>query len=582
MRGPRNRHSSSRTQSARRPRPGPGRGQAGQGNQGGERQQGGFGRAQIGEGDSDQGQMQTARQPSERRQRPFGRAPQAAQRPGFRQPPSRSQENRKFERFENIDLHAVARNAMQKYGFEAGFPPQVESEVNALKSRVDAREGKGVQDMRGILWSSIDNYDTQDLDQIEYCEAGAAGEILVKVGVADVDAYVPKGSAADGHALENTTSVYTGIETFPMLPDRLSKDLSSLPEGQDRLAIVVEFAVLPDGVVRPGGISRAIVNNKAKLVYEQVAAWLDSTGPIPARIADVEGMEEQIFLQDKAAQRLGKHRMQQGALELESMEARAVIKDDKVLGLVIVEENRAMRIIENFMIGANGVMSGYLERLNIPSIHRVVRIPKDWEGIRALAKNKGSPLPAKASAKALALFLARQKEMEPDKFGDLSLAIVKLIGAGEYVLHDREKPIGHFCLAVTHYTHGTAPNRRYVDLVIQRLIKSSLAGQRSPYARKELEGIAIHCTDREMSAKRVERFMVKAEAATLLAGKVGQEFDALITGASEKGIYARLLDPPVEGRLVHFVKGASVGQKVKVRLVNLDPRQGFVDFEMAA
>ncbi len=470
---------------------------------------------------------------------------------------------------------------MQKYGFLPGFSPHVQREVDALQSRVSLREGKGVQDMRQLLWSSIDNYDTEDLDQIECCEAGANGEILVKVGVADVDAYVPKGSRADQHALACTTSVYTGIETFPMLPDQLSKNLSSLPEGQDRLAVVVEFAVLQSGVVRPGGIYRAIVRNKAKLVYEQVAAWLDGTGPMPKRIAEVNGMEEQIFLQDKAAQRLEGFRMRMGALELESMEARAVIKDDKVLGLAVVQENRAMHIIENFMIGANGVMSGFLEKANIPSIHRVVRIPKDWEGLRLLASGKGFSLPGKPSAKALSLFLASQKQIEPERFGDLSLAVVKLIGAGEYVMHDKELPIGHFCLAVTHYTHGTAPNRRYVDLVIQRLIKATLAGQRTPYARNELSGIAVRCTEREMAAKRVERFMVKAESATLLAGKVGETFDAIITGASEKGFYARLLVPPVEGRMVRAVPGARVGQKIRVRLVNLDPRRGFVDFDLA-
>ncbi|MCX6770957.1 MAG: RNB domain-containing ribonuclease [Candidatus Micrarchaeota archaeon] len=507
-----------------------------------------------------------------------GQAPRQENRRQMQRKPGRLGKNTGLE---NIDLRQIARAAMQKYGFVAGFPQQVEREVNSLQSRVDMREGKGMQDMRGVLWSSIDNYDTEDLDQIEYCEAGAGGEIHVKVGVADVDAYVPKGSAADRHALGNTTSVYTGIETFPMLPDRLSKGMSSLPEGQDRLAVVAEFAVLPNGVVRPGGICRAIVRNKAKLVYEQVAAWLDNTGPIPKRIAEVEGMEEQIFLQDKAAQRLGKHRMMMGALELESMEARAVIKDDKVLGLSIVEENRAMHIIENFMIGANGVMSGFLEQRNVPSIHRVVREPKDWVGIRLLAKAKGFSLPAKPSAKALSEFLAERKGIDPETFPDLSLAIVKMIGAGEYVLHDKETPIGHFCLAVTHYTHGTAPNRRYVDLIIQRLIKTSLAGQRSPYGRNELSEAAGWCTDREMAAKRVERFMVKSEAATLLSGKVGETFDAIVTGASEKGVYARLLNPPVEGRMVSSVRGARVGQKIRVRLVNLDPRQGFVDFEMA-
>jgi exoribonuclease-2 len=272
--------------------------------------------------------------------------------------------------------------------------------------------------------------------------------------------------------------------------------------------------------------------------------------------------------------------MHQGALELESLEARAVIKDDKVLGLSVVQENRAMHIIENFMIAANGVMSGFLEKLSIPSIHRVVRMPKDWEGIVLLARTKGYALPARPSAKALSLFLASQKGADPKRFADLSLAIVKMIGAGEYVLHDKEAPIGHFCLAVTHYTHGTAPNRRYVDLIIQRLIKAALARAPTPYGKLEISEAAAWCTDREMAAKRVERFMVKAEAATLLDGKVGMEFDAIITGASEKGVYARLLEPPVEGKLVQFRKGVRVGQQVRVRLVNLDPRNGYIDFSM--
>jgi ribonuclease R len=498
-----------------------------------------------------------------------GRAP----RPAFRQKTASRQP-------QVVDLHAIARKAMQKYGFEPGFPSEVAREVNSLQSRVSLREGKGIRDMRQLLWSSIDNYDTEDLDQIECCEAGPNGEIFVRVGIADVDAYVPKASAADMHARKNTTSVYTGIETFPMLPDHLSKDLSSLPMGQDRLAVVSEFAVLPNGVVRPGGIYRALVRNKAKLVYEQVAAWLEGTGSMPEGIAHAEGMEEQIFLQDKAAQRLGKYRMHLGALELESMEARAVIKDDKVLGLAIVEENRAMHIIENFMIAANGVMSGFLEKMNIPSIHRVVRTPKDWEGIRLLAKAKGFALPAMPSAKELSVFLARQKAADPDAFAGLSLSIVKLIGAGEYVLHDKERPIGHFCLAVTHYTHGTAPNRRYVDLIIQRLIKSALDRAPTPYSRKELSEASSWCTDREMSAKRVERFMVKAEAATLLDGKLGQMFDAIVTGASEKGNYARLSEPPVEGRIGGQARGIRVGQRIRVRLVNLDPQNGFVDLEV--
>ena len=470
---------------------------------------------------------------------------------------------------------------MLKYGFEPSFPPAVMAAANSLDGRAPERAGQAVRDMRNLLWSSIDNSDTMDLDQIEYCEPGQNGEILVKVAIADVDAYVPKGSAIDMHARKNTTSVYTGIETFPMFPDRLSKGISSLPPDEDRLAMVVEFAVRPNGQVRPGQITRAIVRNRAKLVYEEVGAWLEGTGPMPQLIAADRVLEAQLRLQNAASLRLGKYRMEQGALELESLEARAVFEQGKVMGLVVMEENLARRIIENFMIGANGVMSGYLERADIPTIQRVVRVPKDWPEIVLLAKKRGTNLPHSPSAKALSLFLAKERKLDPLRFPDLSLAIVKLIGNGEYVMFDKKKPIGHFCLAVTSYTHGTAPNRRYVDLIIQRLLKAALGRQRSPYGKRELDQAALACTEREHAAKKVERFMTKAEAAVLLAGKIGQTFDALITGASDKGIYARLLEPPVEGRLVRFAR-VKVGQKVRVKLVNLDPQNGFVDFDLIA
>ena len=480
-----------------------------------------------------------------------------------------------------VDLHAIARKAMQQYGFEPFFPTAVMAQANSLDGSEQRNAGAGVRDLRGLLWSSIDNSDTMDLDQVEYCEQGKNGEILVKVAVADVDAYVPKGSVIDMHARKNTTSVYTGIETFPMLPDRLSKNFSSLMQGEDRLAVVIEFAVLPHGQVRPGEIYRAFVRNRAKLVYEEVGAWLDGSGPVPALISENRVLEAQIRLQNTASIRLGKYRVLQGALELESLEARAVIAHEKVLGLELIEENPARYIIENFMIGANGTMSGFLEKANIPTIQRVVRVPKDWTEIVALAGSKGTRLPKYPDARALSLFLAKQRKLDPERFPDLSLAVVKLIGIGEYVMFDSRNPVGHFCLAVTSYTHSTAPNRRYVDLIIQRLVKSALKKSHSPYGKRELEQAAEACTEREHSAKKVERFMLKAEAATLLMGKIGQTFDALVTGASDKGIYARLLAPPVEGKIMRWVKGLHVGQKVKVRVTNLDPWNGFIDLEIA-
>ncbi|MFA5105966.1 MAG: RNB domain-containing ribonuclease [Candidatus Micrarchaeia archaeon] len=485
--------------------------------------------------------------------------------------------------FRDINLKDIARQAMKRYGFIADFPKPVIRQVDTLDPATPERamQGGRIRDLRNLLWSSIDNEDSMDLDQIEYCEQGQNGEIHVKVAIADVDAYVPKSSPADLHAYENTTSVYTGIEVFPMLPDRLSKDLSSLPVAGNRLAMVVEFTVMPNGSVKPGGIYRAVVRNKAKLVYETLGAWLEGTGPMPKVIGIVPGLLEQVKLQDQASLLLGGYRTRQGALELQTIEARPVIQDEKVLGLVVIEANRARHIIENFMIAANGVMSGYLEDRGIPTIQRVVRVPKNWPEIVDFARQRGTKLPVKPNARALTIFLAQQKQLDALRFPDLSLAIVKLLGAGEYVMYDQKNPLGHFCLAVTSYTHATAPNRRYVDLIIQRLLKAALSGARSPYGKNELGQIAEHCTEREMASKKAERFMTKAEAALVLAGKIGMEFDALITGSSEKGVYARLLDPPVEGKLMLGPGSMKVGLQVRVRLVNLDPEKGFIDFELA-
>ncbi len=480
-----------------------------------------------------------------------------------------------------VNLKAIAQMAMAKYGFVSVFPPRVMTKADELEPDLPQRAQNRVQDLRHLLWSSLDNIDTEDLDQIEYCEREKGGEIFIRVGVADVDAYVPKDSVLDRHARQNTTSVYTGIEIFPMLPDRLSKNLSSLPMDQDRLAMVVEFSVLPKGSVRPGRIYRALVRNRAKLVYEQVGAWLDEKGPMPELVKNSPELQAQLRLQDEASQRLGKYRAGQGALELETLKTKAIIQNERVLGLYVEEEDRAKRIIENFMIGANGVASRMLEKSGRPTIQRVVRTPKYWDEIVALAREKAVRLPARPDASALAKFLDKERAADPERFPDLSLAIVKLLGPGEYVLYDRHKPIGHFCMAVTSYTHSTAPNRRYPDLIIQRLLKAALDETVSPYRKEELAQLAERCTEREHAAKKVERFVTKAEGAVLLAGKIGQTFDAMITGASDKGIYARLIEPPVEGKLMERGGRVHVGQKVRVKLVNLNPWMGFIDFTIS-
>jgi exoribonuclease-2 len=483
--------------------------------------------------------------------------------------------------FSSLDLKAISLKAMEQYGFEAVFSKNLMAEVNSLQDQA-GKSKPDTQDLRGLLWSSIDNSDSEDLDQIEYCESGQGGEILVKVAIADVDIYVPSGSYADAHAHKNTTSVYTGIETYPMLPDRLSKGLSSLLPGQQRLAVVVEFAVLPDGDVRSGGVYKALVENRGKLAYDDVGAWLEGNAPLPKSVSDVPGLEAQLRLQDEASARLGSYRAESGALELDTLEVSTVIQNGRVSDLVVVEKNKARHLIENFMIAANGVMSGFAENAGIPTIQRVVRTPDDWEGIVDVAKAHGTSLPAAPDAKALSKFLAEQKEADPEEFPDLSLAVVKLLGSGEYVMFDRFQPrIGHFCLAVTDYTHATAPNRRYVDIIVQRIVKAVLEKAPSPYSKMDLSQLAGWCTDREKASKKVERFMRKTAAAFLLAGKIGQSFNAIVTGASEKGTYVRLTAPPAEGRVMRGAKGLRVGQKVVARLVNLDPNRGFIDFEVA-
>jgi VacB/RNase II family 3'-5' exoribonuclease len=478
-----------------------------------------------------------------------------------------------------VDLNAIALDTMTSYGFYPRFSPQVFREVNAIDPERVLAGQRSARDLRDLLWSSIDNWDSQDLDQIEYCEQGPGGELFIKVAIADVDLYVPKDSRTDRHAAHNGTSVYTGVETFPMLPDRLSKGISSLLPGRDHVAVVIEYTVLPDGDIRHGDIYRALVRNRAKLVYEEVGDWLEGTGPVPDGVREVPGMEEQVRLQWEATKRLRAFRMGRGALDLETLEAQPVVEGGLVKDLVVQRQNAARSLIEEFMVAANETMVTRLGSAGIPMLQRVVRVPLHWDEIVATAAKFGEHLPPGPDAKALSRFLNRRRDADPERFPDLSLTIVKLIGHGEYVAYvPGEEPIGHFALAVIDYTHSTAPNRRYVDVINQRLIKSVLEDDPAPYSRQDLEEHADWLTGRDKASQKVERFMRKASAAVLLRDRTGESFDAFVTGVTEHGSFVRLIAPPAEGKVTEGGDGLRVGQKVRVRLLRTDPYHAHIDF----
>lgn len=487
-----------------------------------------------------------------------------------------------MNRHRTVDLKAIAWSAMEKYGFKPSFPQAVVREVDAIQAAAPSDEGEA-RDLRSLLWSSIDNSDSMDLDQIEFCEQNPDGSVHVMVAIADVDAYVQKNSKADQYANHNGTSVYLDVETFPLFPDRLSKGITSLLPGRDHRAIVLEYTVMPDGGFVPGPVYRAQVRNKAKLVYEEVGDWLDGTGKIPAAIRDTPGMESQVRLQDKTARLLREKRLAEGALDLDTIEPRAVIENGVVREITVIKKNPARSIIEEFMVAANGTTVRFLGTAGTSMIQRIVRVPKYWDEIVLTAATYGDHLPAEPDAKALSDFLFRQKAADPDRFPDLSLTVIKLLGPGEYLALDPgTPPTGHFSLAVTDYTHSTAPNRRYVDLINQRLVKSVLDHVPSPYSPGDLADESAWLTDREKSSKKAERFMRKAAAAVLLQNRIGDMFDAMVTGATEKGTYVRLLDPPAEGKVIQNERGLRVGMKIRVRLLRTDPPHGFIDFERVA
>jgi exoribonuclease-2 len=470
---------------------------------------------------------------------------------------------------------------MRQHGFEPEFSPEVMAEIRALDDPSNDPLGRGVRDLRHLPWSSIDNRESRDLDQIEAAERLADDSIRVLIGVADVDTLVQLGSAADAHAAANTTSVYTGVAVFPMLPERLSTDLTSLNEGEDRLAVVIQFEVSRKGEISNTSVSRALVNNRAKLTYDAIGMWLEEKGPAPPAIARSREIEEQVRLQDEAAQRLRLARVTAGALNFESIEASPVVVNGKVVDLAVAKRNRARDLIEDFMVAANRSVAMYLIERGSPSLRRVVREPKRWDRIVAIAADFGESLPEKPDSVALSEFLARRRAADPDHFADLSLSVVKLLGPGIYVLERRlgsRREAGHFGLAVADYVHSTAPNRRFADLVTQRMLRAATAGGPTPYSDAELIEIATRCTERGEAARKVERTMRKVAGASMLAERVGENFAAIITASSPKGIYARILNPPVEGRVVRGGRSLDVGDTVSLKLVVADPVRGYIDF----
>jgi len=476
-------------------------------------------------------------------------------------------------------LQGVARRAMLERGLAPDFPSQALAELDRIHGPATRTEA-ATRDLRNLLWCSIDNDDSRDLDQLTVAAAMPDGGTKVLVAIADVDAVVKQRSALDDHARGNTTSVYTVAETFPMLPEKLSTDLTSLNHESDRLAVVIEMVVGGDGTLQSSDLYGATVRNCAKLAYNSVAGWLEGNGPMPQAIGAVGGLDENLRLQDRVAQQLKALRHEHGALALETIEARPVFDGDELKDLEADTKNRAKDIIEDFMIAANGVSARYLASKRLPSLRRVVRVPKRWDRIVALAAERGSTLPKEPDAKALDQFLVAAKAADPLRFPDLSLSVIKLLGAGEYVVELPGAGVaGHFGLAVKDYSHSTAPNRRFPDLVTQRLLKAAVAGRALPYANDELAALARHCTEAEDAAKKVERQVTKSAAAILLEARVGEQFDAIVTGAADKGTWVRLLQPPVEGRLESGAGGLDVGHRVRVQLVRTDVERGYIDFK---
>ncbi len=472
----------------------------------------------------------------------------------------------------------IARLAMVSRGLEPDFPKNALRELAGITAGATEQNEK-LPDMTHFLWCSIDNDDSMDLDQVTVAESLPTGGVKIRVGVADVGAVVKIGGPIDQHAKSNTTSVYTEVKVFPMLPEKLSTNLTSLSEGEVRIAFIMEMVVNQKGEVESSTVYRALVRNQAKLAYNSVSDWLEGNGPLPEAARRVEGMDEQLRMQDQVAQKMRCLRYLHGALELETIEPHAVMKDGQVIDLKYERKNRARELIEDFMIAANGTTARYLTDAGFPALRRVVRAPERWERIVQVARDLGEKLPHQPDSKALSEFLSRQKAADPLRFPDLSLSIVKLLGRGEYALEmPGEAPLGHFGLAVQDYTHSTAPNRRFPDLIAQRLLMAAQKKEAAPYDVSELRALASHCTTQEDAAEKVERQVRKSISASFLKSKIGKQFDGIVVGVSDKGTWARVLYPPVDGMVVHGQHGLDVGDKVRLKLVDVNIERGFIDF----
>jgi VacB/RNase II family 3'-5' exoribonuclease len=470
---------------------------------------------------------------------------------------------------------------MKEHGFLPDFSRAALNELKDIQQAVWAA-GPPRQDLRHLLWASIDNDNSLDLDQLTVAETLPGKTVKILVAVADVDGLVKTDSAIDVHARWNTTSVYTAAKTFPMLPEKLSTDLTSLNYDEDRPAVVIEMLISDAGAVLDADIYLAVVRNHAKLAYHSVAAWLRGDGRAPEAVTAVAGLAENILIQDRVAHEMKALRHEHGALDLQTLEARAVFAGDEVQDLRVDERNRAKEIIEDLMIAANGVTARFLREKRVPSLRRLVRSPRRWGRIVEIAAQHNFQLPPEPDSKALGRFLAAQRAVDPLRFPDLSLSVIKLLGPGEYVVESPEEEVpGHFGLAVQDYTHSTAPNRRFPDLITQRILKAALGVSSVPYGQGELVDLARHCTEREDESNKVERLIAKSAAALLLASRVGEQFEAICTGAADKGTWVRIFHPPVEGRLLYGYKGIDVGRRLRVQLIHTDVEKGYIDFKRA-
>jgi len=478
-----------------------------------------------------------------------------------------------------ITLQQIAQKAMVSRGLVPDFPTALLDELKEITSPATYKPDMA-KDMRALRWCSVDNADTLDLDQLSYAEQLPDNKVRLLVAIADVDSLVAKQSDIDNHASQNTASIYTVAQIFPMLPEKLSTDFTSLRLGEDRCAVVVEMIVGDDGAVQQSDVYCATVFNCAKLQYESLGAWLEGNSSIPSEVRKVPGLTENIQLQDRITQKMKDLRYEHGALEFETIEARPVFDGDSLSEMKAEQKNRAKSLIEDLMIAANGATARYLTRKNFPSLRRVVRTPKRWDRIVELATENGFSLPVKADSKSLSAYLKYIKQNDPQHFVDMSLSVLKLLGSGEYVVEmPGSTSEGHFGLAVKDYTHSTAPNRRFPDLVTQRLLKSAIEGHPVPYSIEQLEEIAHHCTVKEDDVRKVERLVEKSANAMLMQSRIGETFEAIVSGASPKGTWIRLFHPHVEGKLVNGFSGLEVGHKLKARLIQINAEEGFIDFE---